>query len=72
MPRAVEKARYVNKRGFVCSGGDHVLYCPDLTKADKSQPFYLHCSKHDLLFRIDISTQGAEFTVDFPHGCKES
>ncbi|MCL4519057.1 MAG: hypothetical protein M1587_07655 [Thaumarchaeota archaeon] len=72
MPTAVEKARYVNKRGFVCSSGDHVLYCPDLTKADKSQPFYLHCSKHYLLFRIDLSAQSQAFIEDFPHGCKES
>lgn len=72
MPESVERAHYVKKKGFVCSSGGHVLYCPNLTQANKSQPFYLHCPKHGLLFRIDLSTQGDEFIQDFPHGCKES
>ena len=49
-----KKARYVKKRGFVC--GDHVLYCPDLTKANATMPFYLYCSRHGLMYEIDIPT----------------
>jgi len=71
MPETAERARYVKKKGFVCSKEAHVLYCPDLTKADKTHPFYLHCPRHDLTFKIDLSTQGEEFIADFPHGCKE-
>ena len=72
MPALFKRAQYLKKKGFVCSRGGHVLYCPDLTKANKEQPFYLHCPKHDLLFEIDLSTQSEEFIADFPHGCKES
>jgi hypothetical protein len=63
-----KKARYLKKRGFVC--GDHVLYCPDLTKADATMPFYLYCSRHNLMYEVDIPTQGSEFIAEFPHGCK--
>ncbi|MHB8565915.1 MAG: hypothetical protein ACYC7D_03275 [Nitrososphaerales archaeon] len=61
-------ATYVKKKGFLC--GDHVLYCPNLSKADRSQPFYLYCPKHDLMYKIDLSVQGAEFIAEFPSGCK--
>lgn len=71
MPDTAERAQYLEKKGFVCSNGNHVLYCPDLTKADKTQPFYLHCPKHDLTFQIDLMTQGDEFIAHFPHGCRE-
>jgi hypothetical protein len=67
-----ERARYERMKGFICSKGNHVLYCPDLTKADKSMPFYLYCSRHNMMYEIDIPTQGSEFTADFPHGSRES
>lgn len=72
MSGRTERARYVKEKGFVCSKGDHVLYCPDLTKADRSQPFYLLCSKHKLMFELDLSSsEVSEFIADFPHGCKQ-
>ena len=67
-----ERARYVKEKGFVCSRDNHVLFCPDLSKANKSQPFYLHCSKHRLMFELDLSSsEVSEFIEDFPHGCRE-
>lgn len=61
-------ATYVSKRGFIC--GDHVLYCPNLSNADNTKPFYLYCAKHNLMYEIDLSKQGAKFIADFPKGCK--
>ena len=73
MPRTIDRARYFKEKGFVCSKENHVLYCPDLSKADKSQPFYLHCPRHNLMFEIDLSSEEAsDFMSEFPHGCKES
>ena len=69
--RSVEKARYVKGRGFVCNQGEHVLYCPDLTKVDRRMPFYLHCSRHELIYQIDLPKQAIEFIHDFPNGSKE-
>jgi hypothetical protein len=62
-------AIYEKKRGFLC--GNHVLYCPDLSKgvSDK-MPFYLYCATHNLMYAIDIPTQSEQFITDFPHGCK--
>ncbi len=61
-------AIYTKKRGFLC--GDHVLYCPDLSKVNDTMPFYLYCAKHDMMYAIDVRTQRAEFMAEFPHGCK--
>ena len=73
MSATTEHARYVKVKGFLCSKGNHVLYCPDLSKAEKSKPFYLYCARHDLMFEIDLSSnEAADFAVDFPHGCKET
>jgi len=63
-------ATYVKKRGFVC--GNHVLYCPDLSKVSSKMPFYLYCGKHKITYAIDIFRQSAEFIRDFPCGCKAS
>lgn len=72
MSTTTEHAHYERKKGFVCRVGNHVLYCPDLSTAENSKPFYLHCSRHKLTYEIDLSTQSAEFIADFPHGCRES
>jgi Pyruvate/2-oxoacid:ferredoxin oxidoreductase delta subunit len=62
------KAKYAKNRGFLC--GNHVLYCPDLSKASDKVPFYLYCPTHALMYEIDVPSQGAEFIAEFPHGCK--
>ena len=61
-------ATYVKKKGFLC--GNHVLYCPDLSKVSDRMPFYLYCPTHELMYAIDVATQSAEFIAEFPHGCK--
>lgn len=61
-------ATYVKKKGFLCD--NHVLYCPNLSKADNTVPFYLYCPTHKTMYKIDLSTQGAEFIEEFPNGCK--
>jgi len=65
-----KKATFEQRKGFMCSTGNHVLYCPDLSKADNSQPFFLYCSKHNLMYEIDLATQGENFIEEFPNGCK--
>lgn len=73
MSKDVKRALYLKGKGFVCSKGRHVLYCPDLSKADKSRPFYLHCPSHGLMFEIDLTSEEAvEFIQEFPKGCSES
>ena len=67
MKRTIQ-ATYVKKKGFVC--GEHVLYCPDLSKVSSKMPFYLYCSKHKIMYAIDIVRQSADFIRDFPAGCK--
>lgn len=62
-------ANYEKKKGFLC--GNHILYCPDLSKADNTMPFYLYCPTHDKMYKIDLLTQSAaEFIAEFPNGCK--
>jgi hypothetical protein len=61
-------AVFAKRRGFLC--GEHVLYCPDLSKVNDTMPFYLYCPRHDKMFAIDIATQSAEFIEEFPSGCK--
>jgi hypothetical protein len=61
-------AVYVRRKGFACT--NHILYCPDLSKADRSKAFYLSCSKHHLMFKINLAKQSREFIADFPKGCK--
>ncbi|HVB11777.1 MAG TPA: hypothetical protein VNE86_01490 [Nitrososphaerales archaeon] len=61
-------ASYAKKRGFLC--GTHVLYCPDLSKVNDTMPFYLYCPTHDLMYSVDVPTQGQEFIAEFPNGCK--
>ncbi len=61
-------ATYAKKKGFLC--GNHVLYCPDLSKVDDTIPFYLYCPIHDLMYAIDVPTQSAQFITEFPNGCK--
>jgi len=61
-------ATYSKKKGFIC--GNHVLYCPDLKKADNARPFYLYCPTHHLMHQIDLLTQSAEFIAEFPSGCR--
>ena len=56
-----KKATFESRKGFMCSTGNHVLYCPDLSKADNSQPFFLYCSKHNLMYRDRSSNSGREF-----------
>ncbi|MDA4111386.1 MAG: hypothetical protein OK439_02525 [Thaumarchaeota archaeon] len=68
MATTTKKAMFEQKKGFMC--GNHVLYCPDLSKADNRQPFFLYCSKHNLMYEIDLDTQGEEFIEEFPNGCK--
>lgn len=61
-------ATYAKKKGFVC--GDHVLYCPNLSNADNTKPFYLYCPTHNIMYKIDLSSQGQEFISEFPNGCR--
>ncbi len=61
-------ATYVKKKGFIC--GNHVLYCPDLSKSVNTIPFYLYCPIHKIMYKIDLQTQSAEFIAEFPNGCK--
>lgn len=61
-------AKYEKKRGFVC--GTHVLYCPDLSKVSDKIPFYLYCPTHDLMYAIDVPSQGSQFIAEFPKGCR--
>lgn len=67
---AIVPATFVKKKGFVCD--NHVLYCPNLSKADPRLPFYLNCSRHHVTFKVDLSKQGKEFISEFPNGSKES
>lgn len=62
------QAVYVHRKGFTCT--NHILYCPDLSKADQSKAFYLSCSKHHLMYKINLAKQSREFIADFPKGCK--
>ncbi|MHB8566935.1 MAG: hypothetical protein ACYC7D_12390 [Nitrososphaerales archaeon] len=61
-------ATYAKEKGFLC--GNHVLHCPDLSKANNTMPFYLYCPTHKMMYEIDLSTQSAEFIAEFPNGCK--
>ncbi len=73
MSTPTKRARYKSKQGFICSEGNHVLYCPTLSEADKSKSFFLTCIRHNMMFEIDLSSSdAAEFIVDFPRGCKDS
>ena len=64
------KATFDAKKGFICTNGNHVLYCPDLATANSTQPFFLYCAKHNSMYEIDLATQGEEFIKEFPRGCK--
>ncbi len=66
----IRRAVYIHKKGFACT--NHILYCPDLTKVDRSRLFYLSCSRHNLIYKIDLAKQSQEFIADFPKGCKET
>lgn len=55
---------------FAC--GNHVLYCPNLSSVDDSRPFFLYCPSHDIMYEINLPTQGAEFIREFPNGTKAS
>ena len=73
MSTPTKRARYVSKQGFICSEGNHVLYCPTLIEADKSKSFFLTCIRHNMMFEIDLSSkEAADFIADFPRGCKDS
>lgn len=61
-------ATYAKKKGFLC--GNHVLYCPNLSNVDNSRPFFLYCPSHDIMYEVNLSTQGAEFINEFPNGCR--
>lgn len=63
-------AVYIRKKGFACS--NHILYCPDLSKVDQSRAFYLSCSRHHLMYKVNLAKEGRDFILDFPKGCKET
>jgi hypothetical protein len=68
--RPALQAVYIKRKGFFCT--NHILYCPDLSKADMTKTFYLTCSRHRLIYKIKLPKQGQEFISDFPNGCKET
>jgi hypothetical protein len=70
IPRPALQAIYIKRKGFFCT--NHILYCPDLSKADMTKAFYLTCSRHNLVYKIKRAKQSREFMSDFPNGCKET
>jgi hypothetical protein len=76
MPKDQETSRpalqavYIKRKGFFCT--NHILYCPDLSKAARTKAFYLTCSRHHLIYKRKLAKRGPEFISDFPNGCKET